>query len=129
MLGGKRRPREAEKWSGAWGVARTLHCVRDRRFQNSALSFRTADHALGDPVLVARKTNVAAEFRFADLLAELAEGAVIADADKNIGGAGRENRIWHEVGMLVAGELRRLAVHEVIRGVRMHDGEAGFIQR
>ncbi len=71
--------------------------------------------AVGDSVLVARKTNVAAELRFADLLAELAEGAVIADADKNIGGAGRENRVGREVGMLVAGELRRLAVHEIVR--------------
>src|SRR6266481_8771343 len=61
--------------------------------------------AVGDAVLVARKTNVAAELRFADLLAELAEGAVIADADKDIGGAGRKNRVGHEVGMLVAGEL------------------------
>ena len=31
--------------------------------------------------------------------------------------------------MLVAGELRRLAMHEIVRGVRMHDGEAGFVQR
>ena len=31
--------------------------------------------------------------------------------------------------MLVAGERRRLAVHEVIRGVRMHDREAGLVQR
>ena len=30
--------------------------------------------------------------------------------------------------MLVAGEARRLAVHEIIRRMRMHDGEAGFIQ-
>src|SRR5436190_5958379 len=66
--------------------------------------------AVGDAVLVARKTHVAAELSFADLLAELAEGAVIADADKDIGGAGRENRVGHEVRMLVAGELRRLAM-------------------
>ena len=31
--------------------------------------------------------------------------------------------------MLVAGEARRLAVHEIIRGVRMHDGEPGFVER
>jgi hypothetical protein len=31
--------------------------------------------------------------------------------------------------VLVAGELRRLAMHEIVRGVGMHDGEAGFVQR
>ena len=31
--------------------------------------------------------------------------------------------------MLVAGELRRLAVHEIIRGMRMHDRKAGLVQR
>ena len=31
--------------------------------------------------------------------------------------------------MLVAGELRRLAVHEIIRRMRMHDGKAGLVQR
>ena len=31
--------------------------------------------------------------------------------------------------MLVAGERRRLAMHEIIRGMWMHDGKAGFIQR
>src|ERR1700687_4040488 len=31
--------------------------------------------------------------------------------------------------MLVTGELRRLAVHEIIRGMRMHDGKAGLVQR
>jgi len=31
--------------------------------------------------------------------------------------------------MLVAGQARRLAMHEIVRGVRMHDGKAGLIQR
>ena len=31
--------------------------------------------------------------------------------------------------MLVAGQPRRLAMHEIIRGVRMHDRKAGFVQR
>src|SRR3982075_2548561 len=40
--------------------------------------------AVGDAVLVARKTRIGAEFGFADFLAELAEGAVIADADEDV---------------------------------------------
>src|SRR5258705_12475418 len=67
--------------------------------------------AVGDAVLVARKTKVAAKFGFADLLAELAEGAVIADADKNIGGGGREKRGGAESWVRVGGEVRRLALH------------------
>ena len=31
--------------------------------------------------------------------------------------------------MLVAGERRRLAVQEIVRGMRMHDGKAGLEQR
>ena len=85
--------------------------------------------AVGDAVLVARKAWIGAEFGLADLLGELAEGAVIADADEDVVGAGRKDRIRHEVRMLVAGQRRRLAVHEIIRGVRMHDGEAGLVQR
>ncbi|OIQ67266.1 hypothetical protein GALL_511540 [mine drainage metagenome] len=30
--------------------------------------------------------------------------------------------------MFIAGELRRPAVHEIIRGMRMHDREARFVQ-
>src|SRR3979409_1617416 len=85
--------------------------------------------AVGDAVLVARKARIAAEFGLADLLAELSKSAVMAATDKNVVGPGRENRVGHEVGMLVAGELRRLAVHEIIRGVRMHDRKAGLVQR
>ena len=62
-------------------------------------------------------------------LRQLAEGAVIADADEDVVGPGREDRVRHQIGMLVAGQRRRLAVHEIIRGMRMHDGEAGLVQR
>ena len=85
--------------------------------------------AVGDAVLVAGKARIGAEFGLADFLGELAEGAVIADADEDVVGPGREDRVGHEIGMLVAGQARRLAVHEIIRGVRMHDGEAGLVQR
>ena len=85
--------------------------------------------AVGDAVLVAGKARIGAEFGLADLLRQLAEGAVIADADEDIVGPGREDRVGHQVGMLVAGQARRLAVHEIIRRMRMHDGEAGFVQR
>ena len=91
--------------------------------------FGTQRVAVGDAVLVAGKARIGAEFGLADLLGELAEGAVIADADEDVVGLGREDRIGHEVGMLVAGQRRRLAMHEIIRGVRMHDGETGLVQR
>src|SRR5271167_1064576 len=84
---------------------------------------------IGNAVLVAGKARIGAEFWFADLLGQLAEGAVIADADEDVVGLGRKDRVRHEVGMLVAGKARRLAMHEIIRGVRMHDGEAGLVQR
>jgi hypothetical protein len=48
--------------------------------------FGTQRIAVGDAVLVARKALVGTEFGLADLLAELAEGAVIADADEDVGG-------------------------------------------
>ena len=80
--------------------------------------------SVGDPILVARKTGIAGQFGFADLLTELAEGAVVADADEDVVGAGRKDRVGGQVGMLVAGELWRLAMHEIVRGMRVHDGEA-----
>src|SRR5260370_21466568 len=67
--------------------------------------------AVGDAVLVARKTNVAAEFGSADLLAELAEGAVVADADKNIGGGGWEKRVGDGSWVFFSCELRRVCIH------------------
>src|SRR6185437_14749398 len=84
--------------------------------------------AVGDAVLVAGKAYIGAELGLADLLGELAEGAVIADADENIGGPRREDRVRHEIRMFVAGEPRRLAVHKIIRGMRMHDGEPGLVE-
>ncbi len=85
--------------------------------------------AIGDAILVAGKARIGAELGLADFLGELAEGAVIADADEDVVGAGRKDRVRNEIGMLVAGEARRLAVHEVIGGMRMHDRKAGFVQR
>src|SRR5690348_9408041 len=78
--------------------------------------FVTQRIAIGNAILVASETLIGGEFRLADLLAELAERAVIADADKDVVGAGGKDRIGYEVRVLVAGELRRLAVHEIIRG-------------
>src|SRR6185369_16406798 len=46
--------------------------------------------AVGDTILVARKARVAAEFGLADLLAEFAKGAVVADANENIVRSRRE---------------------------------------
>jgi hypothetical protein len=40
--------------------------------------------AVGDAVLVARKARIGAEFGFTDFLRQLAEGAIIADADKDV---------------------------------------------
>src|SRR5450631_216772 len=107
---------------------------QSRREQTVAERFRLmlAEHrrellaqrvAVGDAVLVARKTGIRAESGLADLLAELAEGAVIAYADEDVVGARREDRIRHEVRMLVAGQRWRLAMHEIIRGMRVHDGK------
>src|SRR6516164_10800070 len=70
--------------------------------------FRTQRLAIGDAVLVAGKARITAEFFLADFLGELAEGAVIADADEDVVGLGREDRVRHEIRMLVAGEARRL---------------------
>ena len=52
-------------------------------------------------LLVARKARIGAEFGFADLLGQLPEGPVIADADEDIGGPRREDRIRHKIGMLL----------------------------
>src|SRR5215213_303347 len=85
--------------------------------------------AVGDAVLVARKTNIGAQFRLADFACQFAESPVIADADEDVVGSGREGCVRNEIWMLVACQAWRLAVHEIIRCMRMHDGEAGFIQR
>ena len=71
--------------------------------------------AVGDTILVARKARVAAEFGLADLLAEFAKGAIVADANENIVRSRREDCIRHEIGMLVSGQRRRLAVHADVK--------------
>src|SRR5258708_36459141 len=66
--------------------------------------------AIGYPILVAREARIGAEFRLADLLAQLAEGAVIADAGEDVAVAGRKDRIRHEIRVLLSRELRRISM-------------------
>lgn len=81
-----------------------------------------------DTVAIAREARIGAEFGLAELLHQLAEGAVIAHPHEDVAVARRKHRIRNEVRMFVAGERRRFAMEEIVCGVRMHDRETGFIE-
>src|SRR5262249_50039703 len=85
--------------------------------------------SIGDAILVARKALVGAELRLADLLAEFAERAVVADADEDQAVAGLERFVRCKAWMRVALRYRRLAGEEIVRRMRMHHRKAGFEQR
>src|SRR5262249_1796160 len=98
-------------------------------FAEHRREFGTPRIAVVDAILVGGQTGIGAEFGLADLLAEFPKGPVIADADEDVVGPRREDRIRHQIRMLVAGELRRAAVHEIVRRMRMHDRKTGLVQR
>ncbi len=83
------------------------------------------DHA----VAVVGEARVVEQLRHAQLVAEAAKGAVVADGDEDVAGRRAVLVVGADVRVGVAGQLRHLAGEEVVRRVRMHQRQAAVVER